>query len=193
MMYPSAGGKKHWLLIVDEATDYTHSIFLKKKSAMIKIMLIWITNLFKKYHIRIKKIRFYNSGEDRILQAKSDQHNLGIEFKFTAPGTPQQNSVVERNFPTIMGRAKAMMTHAGFDDNYMKTFWCEATSTATKLDNIMYKYNGGKPPFHMFFKEHLKYRKYLRNLGEIAVLANHERKSTRTKIKQRGQTAMFVR
>ena len=36
MMYPSAGGKKHWLLIVDEATDYTHSFFLKKISDMIK-------------------------------------------------------------------------------------------------------------------------------------------------------------
>ena len=40
MMYPSAGGKKHWLLIVDEATDYTHSFFFKKKSDMIETMLI---------------------------------------------------------------------------------------------------------------------------------------------------------
>ena len=40
MMYPSAGGKKHWLLIVDEATDHTHSYFLKKKSDMIEFMLI---------------------------------------------------------------------------------------------------------------------------------------------------------
>ena len=72
MMYPSAGGKKHWLLIVDEATDSTHSSFLKKKSDMIEIMLIWTTNLFKKYHIGIKKIRLDNSGENRMLQAKSD-------------------------------------------------------------------------------------------------------------------------
>ena len=53
MMYPGAGGKKHWLLIVDEATDYTHRFFSKKKSDMIKIMLIWIKTLFKKYHIRL--------------------------------------------------------------------------------------------------------------------------------------------
>ena len=32
MIPPSAGGKKHWLLIMDESTDYTHSFFLKKKS-----------------------------------------------------------------------------------------------------------------------------------------------------------------
>ena len=27
MMHPSAGGKKHWMLIVDEATYYTQSFF----------------------------------------------------------------------------------------------------------------------------------------------------------------------
>ena len=31
MIHPSAGGKKHWLLIVDEATDYMNSIFLEEK------------------------------------------------------------------------------------------------------------------------------------------------------------------
>ena len=36
------------------------------------------------------------------------------------------------------------------------------------------------------------YRKYLRSSQEIAVAANHERKSTRTKIEQRGKVAMFV-
>ena len=116
MIYPSAGGMKHWLLIVDEATDYTHSFFLKKKRDLVETMIIWIKTLFMRYHIRIKKMRLDSSGENRMLQAKTNQPNLGIKFEFTAPGTPQQNSVVERNFPTLMGRARPMMTHAGFDD-----------------------------------------------------------------------------
>ena len=49
-----------------------------------------------------------------MLQAKTNQQNLGVKFEFAAPGTPQQNSVVERKFPTLMGRARAMMTHASF-------------------------------------------------------------------------------
>ena len=91
-----------------------------------------------------------------------------------------------------MERARAMMNHAGFEYNFKKKFWCEAKSTATKLDNIMVKHMGGKPPYCMFFNEHPKYRKYLRNFGEIAVVANHERKSTRTTIEQRGKTVMFL-
>ena len=192
MTYPSAGGKKHWLLIVDEATDYAHSLFLKKKNDMIETMLMWVKNLFMKQHIRIKKIRLDNSGENRMFQTKPDQQNMGIKFEFTAPGTPQQNSVVERKFPTLMGRARAMMNHAGFDDNFNKKFWCEAISAATKLDNIMVRQMGGKPPYYIFCKEHPKYRKYLRILGEVAVVAKHERKSTRPKIDQRGNIAMFV-
>ena len=127
-----------------------------------------------------------------MLQAKTNQQNLGIKVKFTAPGTPQPNSVVERKLPTLMGRARAMMTHAGFDDHFKRKFWCEAVSTATKLDHMMVRHMGGKPPHYMFFKEHPKYRKHLRIFGEIAVVANHERKSTRTNIEQRGKVAMFV-
>ena len=55
MIHPRAGGKKHWLLIVDEAADYTQMFFLKKKSDLVETMIIWIKNLFMKYHIRIKK------------------------------------------------------------------------------------------------------------------------------------------
>ena len=87
-----------------------------------------------------------------------------------APVTPQQNSVVERKFPTLMGRARAMMTHAGFDDYFKRKFWCEAVSTATKLDNMMVRHIDPK------------YRKYLRIFGEIGMVANHERKSVRTKL-----------
>ena len=31
MIHSSAGGKKYWLLIGDEATDYSHSFFLKEE------------------------------------------------------------------------------------------------------------------------------------------------------------------
>ena len=49
MIHLSAGGKKHWLLFVDEATDYTHSFFLKKKSDLVETMILWIKNLLMNY------------------------------------------------------------------------------------------------------------------------------------------------
>ena len=59
-----------------------------------------------KYGIEIKRIRLDNSGENRSLQKDCDKQNLGVIFEFTAPGTTQQNSVVERKIPALVGRAK---------------------------------------------------------------------------------------
>ena len=94
----SRGGNRHWLIVVDECSDYTHSFFLKRKSDQIQIMLIWIRILSKKHNIEIKRIRLDNSGENRSLQKECDKANLGIAFEFTAPGTPQQNSVAEKKY-----------------------------------------------------------------------------------------------
>ena len=54
---------------------------------------MWIKGMFRKYGIEIKRIRLDNSGEKRSLQKERDKQNLGVIFEFTAPGTPQQNSV----------------------------------------------------------------------------------------------------
>ena len=111
----SRGGNRHWFIVVDEFSDYTHSFFLNMKSDQIKILPMWIKGIAKKHRIEIKKIRLDNSGENKSLQKECDKQNLGIIFEFTAPGTPQQNSIAERRIPTLMGRARAMLIQAGLE------------------------------------------------------------------------------
>ena len=111
----SRGGHRHWLIVVDEFSDCNHSFFLKRKSDQIQIMLIWIRSLSKKHNIGIKRIRLDNSGENKSLQKECDKANLEITFEFTAPGTPQQNSVAERRIPALMGRAGAMLIQVGIE------------------------------------------------------------------------------
>ena len=77
-------------------------------------------------------------------------------FEFTAPGTPQQNSVAERSYPTLMGRARPMLIQAGIDSNDKGEFWCEVISTATKLDNIMVRPERTKPPHTLFYRKDAK-------------------------------------
>ena len=155
-------------------------------------MLIWIRSLSKKHNIGIKSIRLDNSGENRSLQKECDKANLGITFEFTAPGTPQQNSVAERRIPTLMGRARAMLIQAGIESKYNGEFWCEVISTATKLDNIMVRPERTKPPHTLFYGEDAKYTRSLRTFGEMAVIAIHEGKKMRSKSDDRGKTCMFV-
>ena len=103
----SRRGNRHWLIVVDELSDCTHIFFLNKMSNQIKIITMWIRGLSKKYQIEIKRNRVDNSGENRSLQKVCDKLYLGIIFEFTAPGTPQQNSLAERRIRTFMGRARA--------------------------------------------------------------------------------------
>ena len=148
---------------------------------------MWIKGIAKKHRIEIKRIRLDNSGENKSLQKECDKQNLGIIFEFTAPGTPQQNSVAERRIPMLMGRAIAMLIQAGLEPKYKEVFWCEVISTATKLDNIMVR-----PPHTLFYGEDAKYARSLRSFGEMAVVAIHEGKKMRSKLDNRGKTCMFV-
>ena len=184
----SRGGNRHWLVVVDEFSDYTHSFFLKRKSDQTQIMLIWKRSMSKKHNIEIKRIRLDNSGENRSLQKECDKANMGITFEFTAPGTPQQNSVVERRIPALTGRARAILIQAGIESKYKGEFWCEVISTATKLDNIMVRPERTKPPHTLFYGEDAKYTRSLRTFGEMAVIATHEGKKMRSKLDDRGKT-----
>ena len=190
--HESMGGKRHWLIVVDEFSDCSHSFFLKRKSDQIELFPIWIKELKAKYGIDIKYIRLDHSGENRSLQNECDKQNLGKIFEFSAPGTPQQNSVVERKIPTSIGRSRAMMVTAGFSQQDKRKFWCEVISTATKLDNIMVRKDRTKPPFTLFYNDEPKYMKFLRSFGEMAVIAISDGKKMRSKLDIRGRTGIFV-
>ena len=190
--HESMGGKRHWLIAVDEFSDCSHSFFLKRKSDQIIMIPIWIKGLKTKYGIDVKYIRLDNSGENRSLQKECEKQNLGIIFEFTAPGTPQQNSVVERKIPTLMGRSRAMMIEAGFSQQDKRKFWCEVISTATKLDNIMVRKERTKSPYILFYNDEPKYKKYLRSFGEMAVITICDGKKMRSKLDTRGKTGIFV-
>ena len=56
------GGNRHWLIVVNEFSDCSHSFFLSRKSDQIKLIPMWIKGLAKKYGIEIKRIRLDNSG-----------------------------------------------------------------------------------------------------------------------------------
>eukprot|EP00977_Amphora_coffeiformis_P021979 scaffold10145_cov84-Amphora_coffeaeformis.AAC.1 len=95
----SAGGKKFWLLVVDEATGFPWSFFLKKKDELKGHMMTLVNELHKK-DIKVKTFRCDNAGENKDFEKVIKNSKYDIKFEYTAPGTPQQNGVVERKFAT---------------------------------------------------------------------------------------------
>ena len=45
MRKPSMGGRHHWVMLVDEATKYKKSFFLKKKNKQVEPIIDWIEAL----------------------------------------------------------------------------------------------------------------------------------------------------
>ena len=186
----SLGGNKYWVLIVDEATRYKKSFFIKKKSDQNGPIIDWIKDLKAKHNIVVKTIRCDNSGENSVLKKLCESEGLGIEFEFTAPGTPQQNGVVERAFPTLLGRGRAMMNVVGFTKEKREQLWCEAASTATRLDNILVNVKGEETPHKKFFKTEPSYTSHLRILCEIAVSKDPD--TFNNKLEPKGRTCMML-
>ena len=126
-----------------------------------------------------------------MLARHCDENEMGIKFEYTAPGTLQQNGVVERAFVTLIGRGRAMINYMGFTVKKRQEMWCEAAQTATMLDNVMVQEKGGKPPMK-FYGEDPKYAKYLRTFGEIGMTAISSNKVGKTKLDPRGHSSIFV-
>ena len=80
--------------------------------------------------------------------------------------------MVERAYVTVMGRALAMMNHAGFTMAKRQQLWCEAAQTATMLDNILVQESAKSPPFTQSFGVDAKYAKHLKVFGEMCVAAD---------------------
>ena len=93
---------------------------------------------------------------------------------------------------TVLGRARAMMNHAGFTMAKRQRLWCEAAQTATMLNNILVQDSAKSPPFTQFFGVDAKYAKHLRVFGEMCVVADTDNKVGRNKIDPRGKISLFV-
>ena len=68
MRKPSMGGRQHWVMLVNEATKYKMSFFLKKKNEQVEPIIDWIKSLKARHKIKVKIIRCDNAGENKDLE-----------------------------------------------------------------------------------------------------------------------------
>ena len=123
-------------------------------------------------------IRLDNAGENKLLQKRSDSTDwkLGIEYEFTAPATPQQNSLAEVGIATWANRVRAMMHHAHVPMEYCYKLFRDCYETAAILDGLMIvEVNGKKASrFEHFAGKNPKCAGYLRTWGEAGTVKIYE-------------------
>ena len=132
---PTFGGKHHWLLVINDCSDYCWSFFLKEKSDLAQTMLGLVNNLKIKLNLQVQCLRCNNAGKNQPFERTCKQEGLGIDFKYTAPGTPQQNGCIKCKFATLFHEQKKCVTIDG--------------THHTSLKGLFYIF--GKPNFFLFF------------------------------------------
>ena len=127
----SLGGNLYGLVVVDDHSRYTWTLFLhSKKNAYSE---------FKKLARKLQNMCCSNIGAIRSDHGREFQNKkfisfcskLGISHNFSAQRTPQQNDVVERKNRSLEELARTILNDSGLP----KCFWADAVRTACYVIN----------------------------------------------------------
>ena len=186
----SLGGAKYWLLVLDEATGFIFSYFLKQKSETASV----IVGLVKHLQTLGKTTRFIrcdNAGENLATEKLCLKEGLGITFEYSAPNSPQQNGRVERRFATLYGRVRSMLNAAKLSGVLRSGLWAECAQTATYLDNQDCETSDHKRPrYTEFYGFDDKSFRFIRRFGEMAIVKTGA--ELRNKLENRGIPALYL-
>ena len=186
----SAGGKKYWLLVVDQYTSMKWSFFLSTKDEQVEVLTTFVKNILNKF--KIERWKFDNAGENVATQKAFEEQGFGIKIEYTARETPQQNGMVERAFATLYGRIRALNNHAGFEKEKREKLWPECAATATKLDNILVNNSNEKSAYEKFYGIKSPIEQHLRIFGEVGIVTKHNNKRIRSKLENWGIPCVFM-
>jgi hypothetical protein len=86
------------------------------------------------FELKVKKIRSDNGSKFKNLQVEGLLEEECIKHEFSAPYTPQQNSVVERKNRMLIDTARTMLG----EFKTLERFWSEVVTTACHAINRLY-------------------------------------------------------
>ena len=147
MRTQSIGGSKYILVLVDDYSRFTWTIFIKSKGEVFSRVKELVPLLERSQDLPVKAIRSDHGTEFENREFLSFCREHGIEHNFSAPYTPQQNGVVERKNRTLEEMARTMLLAC----NLPKGYWAEAVNTACYiLNRAMLRPLIGKTPYELF-------------------------------------------
>ncbi|CAM8977173.1 unnamed protein product [Rhodiola kirilowii] len=142
----SRGGNRYILVIVDDYSRFTWTIFLTSKDETYPEFVSWLKLIENKLSKKLASIRTDNETEFRNSQFISLCRSTGIDHNFSAPRTPQQNGVVERKNRTLEDMSRTMLIASGVP----KGFWAEAVHVASYiLNRASLRFLIGKTPYEL--------------------------------------------
>ena len=122
----------------------------------------------------IKYLRQDNAGENKALEAKmkSSEWKFKTNYEYTAPNTPQQNSLAEVSFRYLSGCGRAIANDAHLPKKYRFVLANDLLDHATKLDWLVpVELNGEKKARVLHYQKTLpKFTNFMKLWGEAGVV-----------------------
>ncbi|GJZ88640.1 retrovirus-related pol polyprotein from transposon TNT 1-94 [Tanacetum coccineum] len=131
MRVASINGKKYILVIVDDYSRYTWTLFLRSKDETLEVLKDFLTMIQRNLQALVISVRTDKGTEflNKTLNAFFKEE--GIEHQTSTPRTPKHNSVVERRYRTLVEAARTMLSTFKLP----LFFWAEVITTACYTQN----------------------------------------------------------
>ncbi|GJT68371.1 retrovirus-related pol polyprotein from transposon TNT 1-94 [Tanacetum coccineum] len=131
MRVASINGKKYILVIVDDYSRYTWTLFLRSKDETPEVLKDFLTMIQRNLQAQVISVRTDRGTEflNKTLHAYFKEE--GIEHQTSTPRTPKQNGIVERRNHTLVEAARTMLLASKLP----LSFWAEAVATACYTQN----------------------------------------------------------
>jgi Reverse transcriptase (RNA-dependent DNA polymerase) len=165
---------------------------MKNKSDLAEKVLGLIKQMKSNYKKTVKFIRLDDAGENKSLQQLCEQEDMGIQFEYTGPSTPQYNGRAERKFAILYGRVRTILNGARLPKTIRDGVWTEAAQYATEIENAIVTATKKVPANTKFYGPDKIEIHNLKIFGEIGVVENGANRKMRAKLEDRGRPCMYL-
>lgn len=143
---PSMSGCEYFVTFLDDASRYSWTYAIKKKSDVESVFKRWKESVENFTKSKITILRSDGGGEYVSNSFIKFLHANGIRHQMSITETPQQNGRAKRFNRTIQNKVNCLMIDSGFPEGY----WAESLHTATYLLNRTPNKAIGKTPYEAF-------------------------------------------
>jgi hypothetical protein len=128
---PTHGGKRYFLLLVDDKTRYMWLVLLSRKDEAPTAIKRWQAGVEVETDPKLRVLRTDRGGEFTSTEFGEYCADPGMRRHLTEPYLPQQNGVIEQHNQSVVRTARCLLKTKGVPNE----FWGEAVTTAVHLLN----------------------------------------------------------
>ncbi|UYV74313.1 hypothetical protein LAZ67_11002983 [Cordylochernes scorpioides] len=182
----SPGGSLYFVSFKDDFSRFRVAYFIRHKSDVLEKFKEFVKRVRTETGNKIKRFRTDNGTEFLNKNFSDYLKSLGIVHELTAPYTPEQNGIAERDNRTIVESARCLL----HGRKMPLELWAEAVNTAVYLLNrCTTKVLGNSTPYEIWYKRKPSIL-HLKTFGCNAYV--HIPKDNRKKLDKKSIRTFFV-